>query len=64
MRKPILITTPGRSVEETAQIMGVSRKRLKELVELARELTEEIPFKRTAPRKKNSGKGIANEKRT
>jgi hypothetical protein len=35
MRKPVVITTPIPSVEETARMYGVSPARTKELIELA-----------------------------
>jgi hypothetical protein len=69
MRKPIVITGPGLSLEETARVYGVSRKRLKELVALADKLLtdhrarEKASVKRAASRKKSPENSIGRQKR-
>ena len=64
MRKPFVITGPGSSLEETARIYGVSRKRLKELVALNDKLSLEFPFEPAAPAKKKiSGRSVWSKKK-
>ena len=48
MRRPVLITTPFPTVGQVAKMMGVSQRRVKELVKLAEDLTKE-----RRPAKKN-----------
>ncbi len=57
MRRPVKITTPIPTVEQVARIMGVSRRRMKELVKLADELVE-----RAEQRKQHASRRAARSK--
>jgi hypothetical protein len=62
MRKPVLITTPYPTTDETARELGISKKRQKELEKLALELHLKLKAERSATRK-GSKSGSAKKRR-
>ena len=58
MCPPVRITTPIPSVEEVAKTLGVSPRRMKELVDLAHELAADgdLPKRVHASRQRKKGK--------
>ena len=56
MRKPVIVDTPYPTVWETAKLMGVSKKRTRELIKMADEIMTRRGMKpkteRAATRKK------------